>query len=517
MEQGKPIKEILQRIAFECQESGATKWQVLRVLKEIEKEPGNEQQLKRKAAEGLEKLNPAAAKTFLSFERMRVFTSREKREAFDRGNIIKSLIKETRISRHVAEKIGGEVEDKIKDLKIDYLNTQVIREMVSVKLLEYGHEPTHNEYARIGMPVYEVRKKLESGFFENREILKEYNWIAAIPEKAREMHFDSLIHIYSPEDFSTKAFCHSFFSDSPKEELAMKASQLDKLLSVPATLEAANFALAGTNKSAAKTSEELDSAEKIFSLTGKKRAAELALFSDYEWEGLTSKKKNALTIAGLCLKRKPGAFSFYVSLDSKYKLKLLDMKSLESGITIANNSKDRVVNYEFGPLVGANGLVQLTGINLEKIREGTLGEEGFFKKLDEVGEAVIEMCEKKKETLKKRPYFEEWMAEGAPGASLSGLANASAALNERSPQKTSETILSTLQKKGFVIADMPQETAEQKFGAAPDRKKTQELLLQLGAKQRRNYGFTYTAESRKEAEKMVEECPSVLFTTRDNS
>ena len=115
----KPVKETIQKIASECQESGATKWEAMKILKELEQYPGTEQQKRKKALEILEEINPEAAKTFASFERLRVFTSREKREAFDRGNIIKSLLKETSVSRAVAEKIGGEVEDKIKDLKIN--------------------------------------------------------------------------------------------------------------------------------------------------------------------------------------------------------------------------------------------------------------------------------------------------------------------------------------------------------------------------------------------------------------
>src|SRR3989344_4688653 len=109
METDRPIKEVLQRIAFECQESGATKWQVLKIIKELEEFEGTEQQLR---------------------------------------------------------KIGSEVEGKIKDLKIEYLNTHIIREMVNVKLLEYGHEPVHSQYARIGMPVYEVKKNLDTRGFD---------------------------------------------------------------------------------------------------------------------------------------------------------------------------------------------------------------------------------------------------------------------------------------------------------------------------------------------------------------
>ena len=58
------IKETIQKLILECQESGASKWEVMKVLKELETFSGTEQQLRKKAAETLEKLNPDAAKTF---------------------------------------------------------------------------------------------------------------------------------------------------------------------------------------------------------------------------------------------------------------------------------------------------------------------------------------------------------------------------------------------------------------------------------------------------------------------
>ena len=46
---------------------------------------------------------------------------------------IKSLLKETSIPRSVAEKITQEVEEQIKDAKISFLTTGLIRELVNAK------------------------------------------------------------------------------------------------------------------------------------------------------------------------------------------------------------------------------------------------------------------------------------------------------------------------------------------------------------------------------------------------
>ncbi len=159
----KPVNEKIQRIALECAEAGASKWETAKIIKALQETEQSERKLRKKALEELVALNPEAAKVMDSFTKMQVFTSHEWLEAFDRGNIIKSLLNETNIPRTVAERIGSEVEDKLKDLKVNYLNTAIIREMVNVKLLEYGHESIHSQYTRLGLPVFEAKKRMQEG------------------------------------------------------------------------------------------------------------------------------------------------------------------------------------------------------------------------------------------------------------------------------------------------------------------------------------------------------------------
>lgn len=516
MESDRPIREILQQIAFECQESGATKWQVLKLIKELEKSEGTGPQLKKKAAELLESLNPEAAKTFLSFEKLKVYTSKETLEPFDRGNIIKSLLRETSISRHVAEKIGSEVEGKIKDLRLGHLNTQLIREMVNVKLLEYGHEPVHKEYARIGMPIFEVRSKLEAGRFENSEILREYNWLSAIPEKARELHFSGEIHVFCPEDFSTKVFsCSKFLTGSP-EEKALEAEKIDGVLSRPLGIRAVNMPAGSSSTSKKKTIEECLRMEKIFMLTQKKRPAEIALFSDFEWQEFASRKKQGIKNANAFLSFASRAFDFHVCVDSKYQLKLLEKERLGRTIRIINNYRERASAHEIGVLTGSHfGILQAVGINMEKICENSLNrEENAMQRLDEAMDSVKKLAERKKEEIAKRQYFEKWMTEETvPAICLAGLGKACETLGEENQSAdVAERILARIQKEGFAALEMPQETALLRFGIKDDRARTQKMLLEMNSKQKKFYGFRYTATTFREVDALLNECPWIEFS-----
>lgn len=508
MEEQKPIKETIQAIAFELRESGASEWEVLKIIKELEGFSGSEPALRKKSSELLDKLNPAAAKTFRSFEKMRVFTSGGRREPFDRGNIIKSLLKETSVSRHVAEKIGAEVEDRIKDLKLGELNTQIIREMVNVKLLEYGHEGVHNEYARIGIPVFEAKKKLDENF-ENPEILQEYNWLAAIPKGAKELHFDGAIHLYAPQDFSTKLFSDTIFLHGEREDVALQAQNTDLKLSMPLTLAGFNHAFAKTQKSRKKIASEAGLIAKTFRLTGKKRIAELALFSDYEWAGMQAKSAyvnlaNALYENADAAK----AFDFAISVDSKYKLKLAE-KTLPHTIVL-NNSKERVTMNPKAILCANTGLIQLTAINLQKLLEHSGEQDGFLEKLSETLEKIDKACEKKKTELAKRPYIEKRALENKTSAiALAGILKTAKTLSETNPAKTAESIITLVQKNGFVACQMDSSDCARIFGIAEDRKETQEILLKLAQKQRKTFGFIYRAQSAKEAEDLLSDCPCV--------
>ncbi len=97
---------------------------------------------------------------------MFVRTSADDIVAWNRGKIVEALIKETAIRRELAEIIGLEVEKQVKKLSINFITAPLVRELVDVKLLEYGLEDTRKKHTRLGVPLYDVKQIL---FHKNRE------------------------------------------------------------------------------------------------------------------------------------------------------------------------------------------------------------------------------------------------------------------------------------------------------------------------------------------------------------
>jgi len=86
--------------------------------------------------------------------------------AWDRDKIASALMRETGISKEIASIIGIEVEKHIRTLKVKIITAPLIRELVDVKLLEWGLEDARRKHTRLGVPVYDVRRII---FHKNRE------------------------------------------------------------------------------------------------------------------------------------------------------------------------------------------------------------------------------------------------------------------------------------------------------------------------------------------------------------
>ena len=94
----KPIEALIEKIAKECEVADADKWTITKIVKELSAEESKSiKAMRKKALEMLQKLDPKAAAIYASFQRMQVRTSSQLIEGFDRGNIIKSLLRETNV------------------------------------------------------------------------------------------------------------------------------------------------------------------------------------------------------------------------------------------------------------------------------------------------------------------------------------------------------------------------------------------------------------------------------------
>src|SRR3989339_1941277 len=99
-----------------------------------------------------------------------VRTSGDNIIGWDRGKIVDALVKETDLSRDIAGIIGHEVERQISSLKIKMITSPLIRELVDVKLLEYGLEEARRKHTRLGMPLYDVKQIIFSQNKENANV-----------------------------------------------------------------------------------------------------------------------------------------------------------------------------------------------------------------------------------------------------------------------------------------------------------------------------------------------------------
>jgi len=403
------IEEKIQIIAKEILEAGASQWTITKIIKSLtELNTGSEKKLREKALELLKDLDPSAALVYERFSKMKVYTSQETIRGFNRGNIITSLLKETTLSRSVAEKITLEVENQIKDSKITFLTPSLIRELVNAKLLMYGFESARDNYARVGEPVYEVKKKLENAPYSG-EAVREYNILLELPPAARELHFNGTIHIEDIEGFSHRPFAYALIA---KKEINLEkticsalkqVSKNKKYFCLTPSIFGLTFACAPfvKNKSQIKKCAELinDSIE-IFE---EKPTLSLELFTPSALESMGSDKVTAAKISNELL-----GGNTVIGVDSKYSLKLIEPNGRH--FMILNNSVEEYFPLSknlFSPTLGIDLFIN---INLEKIADAC-DEDEFFRKLSLVSDEIKKLKTKKKELLAQRTYLKDFKVE----------------------------------------------------------------------------------------------------------
>ena len=130
---------------------------------------------------------------------------------WDRTRIVDALVLETGIDRDIASIIGIEVEKQIRAMSVENITAPLIRELVDVKLLEYGLEEARRKHTRLGVPVFDVNKII---FRKNREnantphspeatnltlaenIKKEYALLAVFSMEVADAHMRGDIHLH---------------------------------------------------------------------------------------------------------------------------------------------------------------------------------------------------------------------------------------------------------------------------------------------------------------------------------
>ncbi len=178
----------------------------------------------------LYKYDWAAAKRFRTDD-VFIRTSAEEFKIFDRAKISRSLIKETGIGEEQADAIAMDVEKFIKNLNLNYLSSALIREIVNVKLLEYGLEDARKKYTRIGLPIYDIEQMISKGtatdikrenanlqhtpetinWIISGETLEQYATLKLFPQNLVDSHISGDYHIHILSNAATRPNCIQHF------------------------------------------------------------------------------------------------------------------------------------------------------------------------------------------------------------------------------------------------------------------------------------------------------------------
>ncbi len=402
------IEGKIQQIAKEMQEANASEWTITKIIKALsEMKTTSEKKLKEKTLELLKEFDPKAAVIYEQFSKMNVYTSNEKILPFNRGNIITSLLKETTISRSAAEKITTEVENQIKDAKINFLTPSLIRELVNTKLISYGLEEIRNNYARVGEPIFDVKQKLlEDAYFG--ETVREYTILSQLPKMARESHFNSIIHIEDIEGYSHRPYAYSIIAE--KKETFEKTMctaikeviQNRKYFCLQPSIYGITFACAGFAKNDAQAKKIAELTKNAAEITSEELILSLELYTPKIFEKNGEEKLKAAKIANQLLAKNTVA-----CVDSKYALKLIQPEG--KNFTILNNCEADYFPLTKKLFCESQGIDLYVNINLEKI--AMENNENFFDALGQIAQQIHELKEKKQKLLQEKKYLEKFSPE----------------------------------------------------------------------------------------------------------
>jgi hypothetical protein len=154
-------------------------------------------------------------KSIIESGKMYVRTSNQTIEEFNSHKIIQCLVREANMSLEQATKITEEVENKIYKSPASYLTSSFIRDCVNNVLLDHGLEEQMNKLIRLGIPVYDLNKKLDnndgllnSGINDivvdiSKSVFSDY-LKNNFPKDILDMHFNGEIHL---DDLGSWGIC----------------------------------------------------------------------------------------------------------------------------------------------------------------------------------------------------------------------------------------------------------------------------------------------------------------------
>ncbi|MCD4739706.1 hypothetical protein K8R43_00785 [archaeon] len=202
-------------IQEKCIKAGVSFWLASEValgLQEHIKPAMTEEETNDRIIQELRSRNEEAANKFENYHKVYVRTSEGILTSFSKERIVESLIRETTLAKSVCVEIAGEVESDIRRLELRYISAPLIREMVNAKLLERKYLQAKKEYTRLGLPIYDVTRKIKESPVNPEVIHKkfadaiteEYALVSILPQEVSKEHLIGAIHIHDLPYFATR-------------------------------------------------------------------------------------------------------------------------------------------------------------------------------------------------------------------------------------------------------------------------------------------------------------------------
>jgi ribonucleoside-triphosphate reductase (formate) len=140
-----------------------------------------------------------------------VRTSTDDIVAWDKDKIVEALVRETGLKPEIAAIIAIEVDKQIRAMSVKTITAPLVRELVDVKLLEYGLEEARRKHTRLGVPLYDVNKIIAHKNRENantphspeatnltlaENIKKEYALLSVFSLPVADAHMSGDLHLH---------------------------------------------------------------------------------------------------------------------------------------------------------------------------------------------------------------------------------------------------------------------------------------------------------------------------------
>lgn len=198
-----------------CERAGIDFWTSAKASLDLKDELENsmaQKEINNKIYNSLKKYNEESAERFRNYHSIEVRTTDGDLQTFEKDKIVQSLLRETQVPRTVAKEIAEQVSEDVRRLELRNISSSLVREMVNAKLLEKRHIEEKRNYTRIGLPIYDTKRIIESKNLSspaevNREfssrVTKEYTLTKALPRELSQEHLKGNLHIHNIGGFIT--------------------------------------------------------------------------------------------------------------------------------------------------------------------------------------------------------------------------------------------------------------------------------------------------------------------------